>query len=72
MHGVAVISMEDQRLLATFTDPRSEGSPTHQIRCDCWILTLIDIPGHDLGVCGGLSLHAANTTTAVDQPNCHG
>ena len=29
-HGVAVVGMEDQRLLATFTDPLSEVSPAHQ------------------------------------------
>ena len=47
-HGVAVIGMENQGLLPTFADPFSQASPTHQIRCNGWILTLIHIPGHDL------------------------
>jgi hypothetical protein len=47
-HRVAVIGMQDQRLLATFINPLSEASPAHQSRCDGWILTLPDIPGHHL------------------------
>jgi hypothetical protein len=44
--GVAVIGMEDQRLLASFTDPLTQAGPTLQIGCDGWILTLPNIPGH--------------------------
>ena len=38
----------DQRLLSALADPLSQTSPTHQIRCNGWILTLIQIPGDDL------------------------
>ena len=47
-HGVAVVGMENQGLLSAFADPLFQASPTHQIRCDHWILTLLDIPGHHL------------------------
>ena len=45
-HGVAVIGVQDQRLLSPLTDPLPQASPTHQIRSNGWILTLIHIPGH--------------------------
>ena len=47
-HGVAVIGVQDQRLLSALTDPLSQASPTDQIRCNGWMLTLIHIPGHNL------------------------
>ncbi len=46
--GVAVVGMEDQGLFPDLADPLAQASPAHQIRCNGWILTLIDIPGHDL------------------------
>lgn len=50
VRGVPVVCMEDQRPLPCFVDPLSDASPTHQIRCNVWILTFGDIPGHDLAV----------------------
>ena len=47
-HGVAVVCMEDQRLLPALADPLAEAGPAHQIRSNGWIFTLIHIPGHDL------------------------
>ena len=47
-HGVAVIGVQDQRLLSALADPLSQASPADQIRCNGWILSLIHIPGHDL------------------------
>ncbi len=39
-HGVAVVGMEDQRLLPCLADPLSEASPAHQIRCNGGIFTV--------------------------------
>ena len=47
-HGVAVVGMEDQRLLPALADPLSQASPAYQIRCNGWIFSLSNIPGHDL------------------------
>ena len=47
-HGVSVVGMENQGWLPAYTDPFSQASPTHQIHCNGWILTLIHIPGHDI------------------------
>ncbi len=43
---VAVIRVEDQRLLPAFTDPLSQASPAHKFCCDGGIFSLGDIPGH--------------------------
>ena len=47
-HGVAVIGVQDHRLLPASTDSLVQASPTHQIRCNGCIFSLGDIPGHDL------------------------
>jgi len=47
-HGIAVISVEDQRLAAPLADLLSQAGSAHQIRCNGWILALGDIPGNDL------------------------
>ncbi len=47
-HGVAVVDMEDQRLLPCLADLLPEASPAHQIRCNGGILMFIHVPGHDL------------------------
>jgi len=49
-HGVAVVGMEDQRLLPALADPLSQASPAYQIRSNSWIFSLSNIPGHDLAV----------------------
>ena len=38
--------MQNQRLFSARADPFSQGSPVHQIRCDSWILSLSNVPGH--------------------------
>ena len=47
-HCDAVVGVQQQRILKSFTDPLSEASPSHQIRCNGWILALGDIPVHHL------------------------
>ncbi len=47
-HGVAFVGMEDQRLLPALADPLSQASPAYQIRCNGWIFSLSNIPGHHL------------------------
>ncbi len=47
-HGVAVVGMQDQRLLAPLADPLAAAGPAHQIRCDGSVLAFSDIPGHHL------------------------
>jgi len=47
-HGVAVIGLENQWLPTALTDPLSQTSPADQIRCDGWILSLSNVPGHHL------------------------
>ena len=47
-HGVAVIGVQDQRLLSALADPLSQASPADQIRCNGWIFSLSNIPGHHL------------------------
>ena len=44
-HGVAVIGVKQQGLLAALGDPIADVGPTHQIRCDGWILSFGDGPG---------------------------
>ena len=45
-HGVAVIGVQDQRLLSALADSLSQASPADQIRCNGWIFSLSNIPGH--------------------------
>ena len=47
-HCVAVIGMQDQRLLAAFADPLAQAGSAHQIGCNGWVFSLSDIPGHHL------------------------
>jgi hypothetical protein len=44
MHGIAVVSVEDQRLATPFADPLLHASPTDQIFSKCWAFTLGYIP----------------------------
>ncbi len=47
-HGVAVVGMEDQRLLAALADPLADAGPADQIGCDGSVLAFGDIPSDDL------------------------
>jgi hypothetical protein len=42
--GIAVIWVEDQRLLAAIADPPAQTSPTHQIGCNSWVFSFSAIP----------------------------
>jgi len=49
-HGIAVVSMQDQRLAAPLADLLSQAGSVHQIHSNGWILALGDTPGNDLAV----------------------
>ena len=40
--------MENQWLAPALADPFSQAGPADQIRCDSWILSLSNVPGHHL------------------------
>jgi len=45
-HGVVVIRVEDQRLLAAPNDSQAQASPAHQVGSVGWIFPFGDIQGH--------------------------
>jgi len=45
-HDVAVIGVQDQRLLSLLADPLSQAIPAHQIGCNGWVFPFGDIPSH--------------------------
>jgi hypothetical protein len=47
-HGVAVVSMQHQRLLPALTDLLADAGPADQIGCDGRVFSLGVIPGDDL------------------------
>ena len=47
-HGVAVVGLQDQRLLAALADPLADAGPADQIGCNGWVLAFGDVPGHHL------------------------
>ena len=47
-HGISVVSMEDQGLLAAFADPLPQAGPADQIRGDAGIFPILHIPSHHL------------------------